>query len=72
MGFDFRSRYRMFRWINALDDEAFGVGKSLKQGVFNRLEPLIGVPCSKQSIWLIVTIAVMNFYIKFSGVVLAP
>jgi len=46
--------------------------KSLKQGIFNPLKALIGLACSKQSIWLIVTIALMNFYIKFSGVVLAP
>jgi hypothetical protein len=62
----------MFRSINALDHEARKGKKSLKRGVFNPLKALIGVACSKQSIWLIVTIALMNFHIKFSGVVLAP
>jgi hypothetical protein len=63
LGFRFFRHVWGFRCIDGLDVEARAPGKSPKRGILHGLKALISVACSKESISLIVTIALMSFYI---------
>jgi hypothetical protein len=63
LGFRFFRRVRAFRSIDGLDVEARSPAKSPKRGILHGRQAFISVACSIESISLIVTIALMNFYI---------